>query len=362
VQESTEKKVTQTISETQKEIRVLVKDFEQSRVEISNYITTYNKARQDADDAAKIAAQKMQIAQQSKVIADNAVEAYRMVSGNKNVVSTEKPATMATADVGENLQSAASAADISRLKQLADQAVARYNRDKAAADAAAKEAKRLRTVYEKTKATLEAKVQASKKIQERMRALQDSLEQHRQKLSQAKSTKDDLAAQLRKAQAKVTAVQNTLTVAQVEANKAKVKVAQAELIVSRHKSDTKNADKIATANELALATAKAAVVDVEASSNSLDKIVTSNVVDDSVKALPLILTVAAVAVAGFFAVVAIMRRRRNAPLAPVVETIDGIEFDFDRILAEIRAKEVKISTSAKPKARTAPVKRSTKKK
>jgi hypothetical protein len=60
------------------------------------------------------------------VIADNAVEAYRMVAGNKNVVSTQKPATVATAEFGENLQTAASASDISKLKQIADQAVARY--------------------------------------------------------------------------------------------------------------------------------------------------------------------------------------------------------------------------------------------
>mgnify|MGYP003339781461 CR=1 FL=1 len=363
IQTIEEKKISQSISGTQKELQGLVKDFEQSRVEISNYISAYNKARQDADEAAKVAAVKARTAQESKVIADNALEAYRMVSGNKSVISTQKPATISTFDGGENLQSAASAADISRLKQIADQAVARYKKDKAAADKAEADATRLRSAYEKAKATLEAKVKASKEIQDRMRTLQDELAAHRLKLSKARDTKDNLAQQLRKAQAKVTTVQNTLTIAQVEANKAKVRMAQAELVVSRHQNDKKNADKVATANEQALATAQAAIVDVEKSSNSIDKIVASKVVDTSVKTLPLILTAVAIVVAGIFAVVAIMRRRREKPLTPVVETAHGIDFDFDRILSEIRAKAAQPARAAKAPSRTssATAKKATKK-
>ena len=174
----------------------------------------------------------------------------------------------------------------------------------------------------------------------------------RLQLSKAKSVQDDLAQQLRKAQAKVTTVQNTLTIAQVEANKAKVRAEKAELVVSRHKNDKKNADKVATANEEALATAQAAVVDVEKSSNSIDKIVASKVVDTSVKTLPLILTAVAIVVAGFFAALAVMRRRREKPLTPVVETVDEIDFDFDRILAEIRAKAAQPTRAAKAPSRT----------
>ena len=98
------------------------------------------------------------------------------------------------------------------------------------------------------------------------------------------------------------------------------------------------------------------IVDVEKSSNSIDKIVASKVVDTSVKTLPLILTAVAIVVAGFFAVVAIMRRRREKPLSPVVETVDEIDFDFDRILAEIRAKAAQPARSAKARTRTSPEK------
>ena len=110
---------------------------------------------------------------------------------------------------------------------------------------------------------------------------------------------------------------------------------------------------VADANDLAVTAAEDAAIDIEASSNAIDEIVSSEIVDNSIKSLPAIVaTVAVVALASIAILLArrAVRRRRHPILAPVVEDFKDLEFDFDRILAEIKQKQKK--SPAVTKART----------
>jgi len=289
-----------------------------------------SEVKVEAERAMKIASEKREQAARSREIADNALEAYRVASGSKSLVSTEKPYTVSSADTGENLQMAASATDIARLRQLADQAVARYNRDKADAEKASKLADKTLATFEKVKATLEAKVDAGKELQTRIRSLQDVLNNQRDELAAAVKARDQLQEKLRATRAQATSIQNKLTVAQIAAQKAKVAAEKAALSVSRFAGDVNNANKVADANDLAVTAADEAAIDIEASSNAIDEIV----------------------VASIFLYLArrAIRRRKHPILAPVAENFSELEFDFDRILAEIKQKQKKSAVSTKTRA------------
>jgi hypothetical protein len=114
--------------------------------------------------------------------------------------------------------------------------------------------------------------------------------------------------------------------------------------VAKHRNDASNADKVATANEAAIEAAKQAAIAVAASSNSIDKIVSSKIVNNSIASLPMIFSIAAVvAAAAFFTTYAVRRYRRRgqAPLPTFTEPDLDTQIDFDRILADIHAKERK---------------------
>lgn len=249
---------------------------------------------------------------------------------------------------------AASATDVARLKQLADQAVARYAKDKAAADQAVRLAEKAMDKFETVKATLEEKVQAGKTLQSRIRALQDSLSAQRAELASTLSAREVLQEKARSAKAKVTSAQNELTVAKVAAQKAKVKAEKAALAADRFNGDVDNANKVADANDLAVAAAAKAAIDIEASSNSLDQIVSSEIVDSSVKSLPAIMTAIGTAVVVTFLTFAAIRRtrrRKHPVLAPVEESFPEMEIDFDRILKEIKEKQAKSAAKKRPQSR-----------
>jgi hypothetical protein len=314
-----------------------------------------------ADKASQIAAEKKDVAHRSKLVADNAVAAYKEVAGIKNLISTEKPFTVESADTGANIQSSASAADIAKLKQIADQAVARYNQDQKAADIAAKAAAKALVEFERVKATLEAKVAAGKTLQIKIRAMQDKLATHRQSLASAVSSKNMLTRKMRTSQLAVTTMLNQLTVAQVDAQKAKAAADKASLAVAKHRTDASNADKVATANEAAIEAAKNAAIDIAQSSNSVDKIVASKIVNNSIATLPIIFAiVASVAAFSFFVIYAVrrFRRRGQTPIAPLGAKDPEIDFDFDRILSDIRGKEAALASAAtKSSAKRAPAKK-----
>jgi hypothetical protein len=216
------------------------------------------------------------------------------------------------------------------------------------------------------KKVLEAKVAAGRALQTKIRAVQDDLATQRQKLAVAVSAKNQLTRKLRSTQSIVTARLNDLTVAQVQAQEAKVIADKAALAVKQYRTDASNADKVATANEDAIEAAKAAAIAVSDSSNSIDKIVASNTVNSTIASLPMIFSAVAVAAAAvFFTTFAIRRyRRRGSPPLPTFTEPDlDIQFDFDRILAEIRSKEDKRQARATTtKAKTATVRKATVKK
>jgi hypothetical protein len=329
-----------------------IKEYERTRVEIAKYLTTYNSVKAVANEASKVASEKKDAALRSKQVADNAVAAYRSAAGLKNLISTEKPFTVETADTGADIQSSANSADIAKLKQLADQAVARYNQDQRAADIAEKAAAKALADFERVKTTLEAKVAVGKELQVKIRSLQDRLSTNREALANVVSSKNDLTQKMQNAQVQVTSKLNQLTVAQTEAQKAKAIADKAALAVSKHRTDATNADKIATANEAAIEAAKNAAIDIAASSNSLDKIVASKVVDNSLKSLPIIFSIiATVAAVVFVTMYAVRRYRRRSTGVDAKEftfkepDLD-IQLDFDRILSDIRSKELK--RQAKP--------------
>ena len=361
-----ERTVKETIAVTQQNLDTSIKAYEKTRIDISNFVATYNSVKSAADAASQSAAEKKDVAARSKVIAENATAAYKSAAGIKNLISTEKPFTVESADTGANVQTTASAADIAKLKQLADQAVARYNQDQRAADIAAKVAAKALADFEKVKKVLEAKVAAGRALQTKIRSMQDDLAAQRQKLAVAVGTKNQLTRKLRSTQSVVTAKLNDLTVAQVEAQKAKVIADKAALAVKQYRTDASNADKVATANEDAIEAAKAAAIAVSDSSNSIDKIVASSAVTNSIASLPMIFSAVAIAAAAAFLgtfAVRRYRRRGSAPLPTFTEPDLDIQFDFDRILAEIRSKEDKRQARATTtKAKTTTVRKTTVKK
>ena len=363
-----EKTFKQAIAAKQQDLDSSIKQYEKTRIDIATFVATYNSVKSDADAAAQSDAEMKDAATRSKVIADNATDAYRSAAGMKNLISTEKPFTIESADTGANVQTTATAADIAKLKQLADQAVARYNQNQRAADIAAKVAEKAFAQFQQVKKVLEAKVVAGKALQTKIRNMQDDLAAYRQKLAVAVDAKNQLIRKLRSTQSIVTTKLNDLTVAQVEAQKAKVVADKAALAVKQYRTDASNADKVATANEDAIEAAKAAAIAVSDSSNSIDKIVASNAFNNSIASLPMIFSAVAVAAAAvFFGTLAIRRHRRrgSAPLPAFTEPDLDVQFDFDRILAEIRMKEVKRQARASKRSaasKTVTVRKATPKK
>jgi hypothetical protein len=363
-----EKTVEQSITTTQHVLDTSIRQYEKTRIDITNYLATYNSVKASADAAAQKATELKDAAARSKVIAVNAQAAYRTAAGIKNLISTEKPFTIENNTSGADIQTTANAADIAKLKQLADQAAARYAQDQRAADIAVKVAEKALAEFTKVKTVLEAKVAAGRMLQEKIRTMQDQLAAHRQSLASAEHAKNVLTQKLRSTQLLVTAKLNVLTVAQVEAQKAKVIADQAALTVAKHRNDASNADKVATANEAAIEAAKQAAIAVAASSNSIDKIVSSKIVNNSIASLPMIFSIAAVvAAAAFFTTYAVRRYRRRgqAPLPTFTEPDLDTQIDFDRILSDFKAKESKRQTSVAAKksaTKTTTVRKATPKK
>ena len=82
----------------------------------------------------------------------------------------------------------------------------------------------------------------------------------------------------------------------------------------------------------------------------MDKIVSSEVVDNSVKSLPAItsaLGIVAVLVLLTYFVIRRIRRRKHPILAPVDGSFSDLEFDFDRILSEIKQKQVNTTSRSR---------------
>jgi hypothetical protein len=361
--ESKEKSLQKSIEAKQQSLDSLVTQYEQVRIDNGSKARAYLQAQSIAAAASENAVEKKNIAMLSKKAADDAVAAYKAAAGIKSLISVEKPFTVESADAGTYLQNTATAEEIAKLKLAAEKAVARYNLDQKAADLAVKAANEAMANFKKAKATLDAGLALGKSLQEKINSYADQMNADRQTLAETVVLKNSLNRKIQVSQVQVTSKLNDLTVAQVEAQQAKVAADQATLTVTKHRTDAAAANKIAAANEAAIEAAKKAALAVTDSSNSIDKIVASKIVNDSIATLPVILTAVAVVVAGFFATLAIRRRRQGAGgMNPIFTEPDpATARDFDRIKSEVKSKGT-VKTARKAPAKKAAVRKAAPKK
>ena len=361
--ESKEKSLQKGIEARQQSLDSLVKEFEKVRIDNGGYARAYMQSQSIAAAASENAFEKKNIAILSKKAADDAVAAYKAAAGIKSLISTEKPSSVESADAGTYLQNTATAEEIAKLKLAADKAVARYNLDQKAADLAVRAANEAMANLKKAKANLDAGLALGKSLQEKINSYADQMNADRETLAETVVLKNGLNRKIQVSQVQVTSKLNDLTVAQVEAQQAKVAADQATLTVTKHRTDAAAANKIAAANEAAIEAAKKAALAVTDSSNSIDKIVASKIVNDSIATLPVILTAVAVVVAGFFATLAIRRRRQGAGgMNPIFTEPDpATARDFDRIKSEVKSKGT-VKTARKAPAKKAVVRKAAPKK
>jgi hypothetical protein len=96
-----------TMATTQQDLDSAIRRYEQTRIDIANFVATYNSVKSAADATAQSAIEKKDVATRSKIIADNARAAYRSAAGMKSLISTQKPFTVESADTGANVQTTA---------------------------------------------------------------------------------------------------------------------------------------------------------------------------------------------------------------------------------------------------------------
>jgi hypothetical protein len=238
--------------------------------------------------------------------------------------------------------------EANRLKVLADQATARYNRDKAAADLAQKKADKSLANFENSKKLLESKVLIGKNLKDKIRAAEEKLKTSQAKLLKISSAKNLLAKKLTNAKAKAIAKQNALTEAQMKAQAAKVKVVKATAILETRKKDLANNDKVADAQADAVSALDRAKEEIAGSESKIDEI---NVATDKgvfARSLPIILTiVAVVAIVSFFATVAIRRRKKSSSK---LKEFDFSMEDLTKKAAPIKKKAVVKKSAVKKSA------------
>jgi hypothetical protein len=345
---------------TQKSLNELVSDYDKARLESANYAKIYSNSQRKYAEALQTASDKKVAALLSKKVADDAVAAYKSAAGLKNLVSTEKPFTSDSSELGANVVSSASATEIAKLKLIADQAVARYNQDQREADVATKAAEVALADMNKAKAALQNKLQAEQALQKKINSFADNLAKYQQARADLSQQKNALEEKLRASRSQVTKKLNELTLAQVDAQKAKVAADNAAIEASQYRKEAANAEDVLNANEAAIEAAKKAAIAVTESGNSIDKLVASKLLDDSISTLPAILSVSTLVVAAtFFAVNAARRKRRRVgvPAGLTPEFDPEIQRDFDRIADEVKKTVVKKNTAKKAVAGKTTVKK-----
>ena len=202
----------------------------------------------------------------------------------------------------------------------------------------------------KLKTALQNKLEAQQALQDKINSFAKDLAKFQQARADFTEQKNTLEEKLRVSRTQVTEKLNELTLAQVDAQKAKVAADNAAQKASQYRKDAANAESVVTANEAAIEAAKKAAISVTESSNSIDKLVASKLVDDSISTLPIILSVSALLVAAaFFAVNATRRKRRRTviPAGLFTEFDPEIQRDFDRITDEVKKSVVKEKAAAK---------------
>jgi len=306
-----EKEVIANIEAVRNEISASQQKYEKLSEEISKIQISFNEIKGDADSAFQEAQTRMATAQESKLRADAALAAYKDAVKPAKLTTTEKPYTVENPDIGVELNIGQSA-ETDRLKILADQATARYKRDKALADAAKKKSDIAQAELAKTKKLLEAKVAQGKKLQSKIQISQDKLNKSQAKLASIAATKNSLAKKISDAKVQAIEMKNAITAARAKQLTAEVKLNTATATLKASKAAQANSEKIANAQGDALSAIDKAKESVSNSESKIQEISSGNGKNIFIRSLPLILTiVGVVAVVSFFATMVIRRGRRN---------------------------------------------------
>lgn len=283
-----EKKVLQqSVAATQENLDELIKGFERTRIDISNYVATYNSAKIKADTAVLFAAEKKSATIRSKLIAENSFEAVQFAAEKK------------------------SATDLAELKLLWELAVVRDNQDQRSSDIAAKEAEKANVQFQEVKKIFEDKVSVGKKIQEQISTIQDQLAVHLQSIASGITEKNLLTNNRQVSLSLITVKLKDLSLAQVQARKAKEIADKEALAIGQPHNPASNLDEVVTANESLIEVAKSAALAVMQSNNSTVKNFTSKIANGSFAYLSIILSAVVVTTAaGIFGILTLRRYRR----------------------------------------------------
>ena len=324
----------QSVAATQQNLGELIKEFERTRIDILNYVATYNSAKIKADEAVQSAAEKKGAAIRSKLIVKNAFEAVQFATEKKGAAirskliaensfeavqfaAEKKGAIIRSKLIAENSltatnQTIASATDLDELKLLWELAVARYKQDQSSADIAAKEAEKADVQFQEVKKIFEDKVSAGKKLQEQIRTNQDQLAVHLQSITNGITEKNLLTSNRQVSLSLITAKLKDLSLAQVQARKAKEIADKEALAIGQPRNPASNLDEVVTANEALIEAAKSAALAVMQSNNSTVKNFTSKIATGSFAYLSIILSAVAITIAvGIFGNLTMRRYRRR---------------------------------------------------
>ena len=305
------KALQQSVAATQQNLDESIKEFEGTRIDISNYIAAYNTAKIKADTAVLFAAEKKDATIRSKLIVENSFEAVQFAAEKKDATIRSKLIAENSFEAVQFAAEKKGATDLAELKLLWELAVARYNQDQRSSDIAAKEAEKANVQFQEVKKIFEDKVSVGKKTQEQIRTNQDQLAVYLQSIASGITEKNLLTSNRQVSLSLITAKLKDLNLAQVQARKAKEIADKEALAIGQPRNPASNLDEVVTANEALIEAAKSAALAVMQSNNSTVKNFTSKIANGSFAYLSIILSAVVVTTAaGIFGILTLRRYRR----------------------------------------------------
>ena len=305
------KALQQSVAATQQNLDESIKEFEGTRIDISNYVAAYNTAKIKADTAVLFAAEKKDATIRSKLIVKNSFEAVLFAAEKKDATIRSKLIAENSFEAVQFAAEKKGATDLAELKLLWELAVARYNQDQRSSDIAAKEAEKANVQFQEVKKIFEDKVSVGKKTQEQIRTNQDQLAVYLQSIASGITEKNLLTSNRQVSLSLITAKLKDLNLAQVQARKAKEIADKEALAIGQPRNPASNLDEVVTANEALIEAAKSAALAVMQSNNSTVKNFTSKIANGSFAYLSIILSAVVVTTAaGIFGILTLRRYRR----------------------------------------------------
>jgi hypothetical protein len=315
-----EKLVLAIIARIESTLAVYKRGLDQFQNAAAELQQEFVRATAAADAASTVAARLDSIAQSSKAAADAALAAYKASTGKK-LTAVVKPVTVEDSITGVAMLTMAKS-ESDKLKNDSDLATAKYEKDKKAAVAAQSVAAQQIAIAKNFEKKLEVKVAEGRVIAAKVREQEKNLKNTQTRLSQVVDKKNSISKSLSYAISKAIAAQNALTAARVKAQSAKVRVSDLQAKLDTEKKNLKNSNEVTDASEAANDAIASAEDKVDSAAGAVNDIENSEAKTDLFRSLPLILTiVGVVAVATFFATLAIKRSRR--------ENDEPEEFEFE---------------------------------